>query len=333
MQPQLSKVTIENNKDLIKELLADLVINPRLKLIKWSKITHQTPNIKIGYPGQHLSSLITGVEGDRSGARGHDLRDGSEVKSCSRVDQLDKCKACKFPVARLESMCSNCESVSIKRNNDSKWLFSVRSPEEVAQLTNQLDRIVLMISDYPNFDDCDYETLRFQAFEIWPKHARGKRFVELIKNYYEKIYLEHKRKDPKSNPAPKNFWPYQYQFYMCNPIKTFSCTVKNSTTDPQITIDALVDPTIDRVNLLSELMPANILSGAEMEHLSQVATDKELDEVLLPGKTPASFRALSNTERVNSIAGVTESLRNHLPLRDTDKISVASTAYTRRDIS
>lgn len=70
MQPNISKITLENNSELIKDLLSDLVINPRLQLIKWSKITHQTPNIKIGYPGQHLSSLISGVEGNRSGARG-----------------------------------------------------------------------------------------------------------------------------------------------------------------------------------------------------------------------------------------------------------------------
>ncbi len=77
-----------------KALLQELVLQPRLKALEWSKVTKQTPNIKIGYPGQHLASLITGIEGSRTGARGDDLRDGTEVKSCSRVDQLDTCSNC-----------------------------------------------------------------------------------------------------------------------------------------------------------------------------------------------------------------------------------------------
>lgn len=332
MQPNKSKVSIVDNEKLIQELLVDLVVSPRLQLIKWSKITHQTPNIKIGYPGQHLSSLISGVEGDRSGARGHDLRDGTEVKSCSRIDQLDKCNACKSPVARLEVVCSNCGSKSIKRNNDSKWLFSVKTPEELDQLTNNIDRVILMIGDYPNFDQGDYETLRFQAFEIWPKHNRGLKFAELLTNYYNKIYLEHKRANPSSSPAPKNFWPYQYQFYMCNPIKTFECTVYNSTSEPKIEIDHFIDPNLDRSDIPSVVMPAKILNEFEMDIITNFATDDELNEVLIKGKTPEIFRNLSFSEKKNSIVGVSEKLRSYLSLRDTDKISTAKNIYSRRAI-
>ena len=70
-------------------------------MIKWSSITNQTPNLKIGYPGQHLASLITGISGTGTGARGDDIADGSEVKSCSRVDQVDKCENCKSNVMRM----------------------------------------------------------------------------------------------------------------------------------------------------------------------------------------------------------------------------------------
>ena len=61
MQPKADLVTLTNNKEQIEKLLFELVLNPRIKAIEWSKITKQTPNIKIGYPGQHLASLITGM--------------------------------------------------------------------------------------------------------------------------------------------------------------------------------------------------------------------------------------------------------------------------------
>lgn len=91
MQPDIKKITINDNRQKIVELLDGLMFAPRLRAIEWSKVTKQTPNLKIGYPGQHLASLITGMQGERTGARGNDLIDGSEVKSCSRVDQLDTC--------------------------------------------------------------------------------------------------------------------------------------------------------------------------------------------------------------------------------------------------
>src|SRR3989344_3815007 len=113
MQPNKKLITISNNLKQITQLLGELVLQPRINAIKWSVITKQTPNIKIGYPGQHLASLIAGMEGERTGARGNDLIDGSEVKSCSRIDQLDICKNCDSPVARLEEKCSNCGSADI----------------------------------------------------------------------------------------------------------------------------------------------------------------------------------------------------------------------------
>jgi MamI restriction endonuclease len=101
MKPKSEFITIGNNTAQIEVLLQELVLQPRLKALEWSKITRQTPNMKVGYPGQHLASLITGIEGSRTGARGDDLIDGTEVKSCSRVDQLDTCKNCNEKVLRI----------------------------------------------------------------------------------------------------------------------------------------------------------------------------------------------------------------------------------------
>src|SRR5579862_2669032 len=120
MQPNKALITIKDNKKKIIKMLQELVFEPRLKAIEWSRLTLQTPNMKIGYPGQHLASLITGMTGERTGARGNDIVDGSEVKSCSRIDQVDTCLECGSTVARSETKCSNCGSENIKRNNDSK---------------------------------------------------------------------------------------------------------------------------------------------------------------------------------------------------------------------
>lgn len=197
MQTELSLITINDNQNLIKELLLELVLQPRINALKWSKITHQTPNLKIGYPGQHLASLITGIKGTKTGARGDDLEDGTEVKSCSRIDQMDKCKDCQSPVARSEIICSNCASSNIERKEDSKWLFTIRNENDLKVLTEDTPRILLILADYPNFNQQDYQTLRFQAFEIWNNSNRQIKFKEIMTNYYHQIYLVNKAKNSK----------------------------------------------------------------------------------------------------------------------------------------
>jgi hypothetical protein len=331
VQPDASKVKIWNNTSQIIKMLDELMLNPRLKLIEWSKITKQTPNVKIGYPGQHLASLVTGVEGSRTGARGHDLMDGSEVKSCSRIDQLDKCRDCTAAVARLERECSECGGTSIERKNDSKWLFAIRSEAELVTLTQRVDRVLLMIGDHPNFDSGDYSTLRFQAFEIWPGSPRARHFVTLMENYYNKLYLGHKAKKPDSNPAPKNFWPYSFQFYMCNPIKTFSCTVLNSDTAPWTTIDYYVQPTEDRAQLASELMPASVLKPPELEQLADLP-DSALEGMLQDGTSVRVYRAARNTLRKEMLKPLDETTRALFALRDTEVPTPHAVAYRRRTL-
>lgn len=333
MKPNNALITLNDNIAQIVKLLDELVLQPRINAIKWSEITKQTPNIKIGYPGQHFASLITGMCGERTGARGNDLADGSEVKSCSRIDQLDKCKACGSAVARLETKCSECESTDIKRNNDSKWLFSIRSEAELDLLTKRVPRVVLIIGDYPNFEANDFTTLRFQAYEIWPTSFRQKVFSEIMQNYYEKIYLEHKRNNPSSNPAPKNFWPYQYQFYICNPIQTFSCIVKNSDKSPEITIENYIQPDIDRSTIESIIMPIEILKEDEINLIIQNTSEVLLKKHLVGFVNKEQAIGLVLRDKKALFAnGVNEELRKALPLRDTDKISIAKTSYSRRGL-
>ncbi len=333
MQPNKKFITIDNNINKIKSLLSELVLQPRLNAIKWSSITKQTPNIKIGYPGQHLASLITGMEGERTGARGNDLIDGSEVKSCSRIDQLDVCENCKSPVARLEKICSNCGSENIDRKNDSKWLFSIRNKDELNFLLHGVGRVLLVIGDYPDFESGNFEIIRFQAFEIWPENNRNYRFAEIMTNYYNKIYLAHKKKNASKNPAPKNFWPYQYQFYICNPILIFSCLVTDANSSPKIEIQHYLEPSVNRAKQESILMPASILNELEINLIFKKAPKDEVVKMIKKEclEKLRKIKKLSLEEKQEMFIGISEELRKVLPLRDTDRISVAKNKYSRRN--
>lgn len=309
MQPNTSLIRIDRNLEKIEQLLHELVLQPRINALKWSEITKQTPSIKVGYPGQHLASLITGIPGDRTGARGHDLIDGSEIKSCSRIDQLDKCSNCEAPVARSEKTCSECGSSNIERKDDSKWLFTIKSENDLRVITEEVERVLLIIADYPNFNEQDYDTLRFQSFEIWTKSQRHVIFKEILTNYYQNIYLNHKEKNLNKTPAPYNFWPYKYQFYLCNPILTFSCVVHNANLIPKICIQHYIEPHIDRSSIPSILMPLKILEKAEQIMLVQNA----------------------NLPSINSLPkDVDEKLRAYLPLRVTREIKSSGKEYKRR---
>jgi len=305
MQPDVTKVTIGDNLSKIKSFLSEVILAPRVRMMKWSKTTNQTPNLKIGYPGQHLASLITGIPGTATGARGEDIADGTEVKSCSRVDQVDKCLSCKNNVMRSQSTCPSCGSTRIKRNNDSKWLIAIRNEKELNLYLKEIPRMFFLISDYPNFASSDFTTLRFASFEIWNQSSRAKNFRKLLEDYYNNIYLEHINKDPKKTPAPKNFWPYSYQFYLCNPIKTFECIIRNADENPKIEITHYTDPKADRSTLNSEPLPCGLLSGEE--------------KTLLRSKgVPFSDGG-----------SLDEEIKNILPLRDTSEAKPQSSSYHR----
>jgi len=333
---QKELITILDNEEKIKALLSDLVLMPRIKALEWSRLTKQTPNMKIGYPGQHLASVITGIEGSRTGARGDDLRDGTEVKSCSRVDQLDTCKSCNEKVLRIENICPACGSSNIKRMDDSKWLFSIKSELELKLLTETVKRVFLTIADYPNFEDGDFSTIRFQAFEIWNDNDRHKYFKTIMSNYYHKIFLEHIKLNPNKTPAPKNFWPFSYQFYLCNPVKVFSCIIKNANTEPEIIIESLISPDYDRSLLEAEKMPTSLLSLEELQSLVKNIPEAKLKSQISEGCSTKELEVICNGKKINKkelykvLPFIDEETRGYLELRNTDKISEAKTVYTRR---
>lgn len=329
MIPDKNKIQINTNEELIKQFISEIIIQPRTTLRKWSEITHQTPAIKLGYVGQHLASLITGVKGTASGARGDDLEDHSEVKSCNKVDQSDKCQSCGKRVLRYEEECPYCHSTNIKRNNDSKWLFSVRDDNELRQYL-QMDRIVLLLMDYPNFENNDFNDMRISAFEIYPKEERMKNFRSLIENHYYNIYLPKRNDNVKTNPM--NLYPLQFQFYMCNPVQVFECIVSNINSASQATINVtkFVSPTQERgENISSPNMPSNLLEVTEWEQLLDRADyDTEIRPLLTQEKSKTEFLRLSKKDKCSVFPQIPETLRKYIDMREI--VSVRQTnRYSR----
>ena len=320
MQPEQRLITITDNKNKIISFLKDLIIKPRVDIHKWAQISKQTPTLKIGYIGQHLASLILGMEGGRTGARGHDIVDGTEVKSCTKVDQADKCKDCDGRVMRSETECHHCGSTRIARKDDSKWLFSIRTDDELNQLTTGISRIFLLISDYPKFSVGDFSSIRFEAFEIYPNSPRMAVFNSLLTDYYRNNYRP--KADANQTTAPMNLHPYKLQFYLCNPIKVFSCII-NQIDSPTPTIDILhyVEPKTDRSTLLSENMPISILSKAEVVKFIENAPFNEVVLPLLADKNLQKDEILNLIRRTsigwsNNIPFIDEKGRNHLTQRN-----------------
>lgn len=329
MVPNKEYIVIDKNIELVRDFIDQVIVSPKKMLKDWSKITNQTPAIKLGYVGQHLASLITGVQGTGSGARGDDLADGSEVKSCNKVDQADKCRNCGHRVLRYETVCSNCGSTDIERKDDSKWLFSVRDEHELQQYL-EMNRIVLILMDYPKFAIGDFSDIRILCFEIYPKEPRMKVFSDLIKNHYYNIYLKKVKANMKTNPM--NFHPWSFQFYKCNPIKTFECIIENIDTNPIIKIDknGYVSPGQARDERISTIpMPSSIIREEEWkEMINKASFKKDIAPLLNQKMTKAEFAGLKKKEREKALPFITEKLRGYISLRDITSIT-QTTHYQR----
>lgn len=323
MQPKIEHITIKDNEVHIKNFIQEIIVQPRATMRKWAGITRQTPAMKLGYIGQHLVSLVTGVPGTSSGARGDDLSDGSEVKSCNKIDQVDKCRNCGARVMRHETQCPACKSNDIDRRDDSKWLFLVRSNEELEQYKN-MDRVVLLLMDYPKFNESDFQDIRISIFELYPKEAQCSVFVKLLDNYYQNIYMS--KMDDRAKPNPMNFHPFGFQFYKSNPVKIFECTIKNvDSVQPNISIDTYIQPDIDRSLLTPLLMPSAILNRKEWQILCKNPNFMQkygLNE---------HFEDQEEKKKIEIVPFLDQQDRDLLPLRDIVSIR-QTTTYHRSSV-
>lgn len=318
MKPKTELITIGDNLTLIKKFVTQIIVNPRQDLRRWSEITNQTPAAKIGYIGQHLASLITGVKGTRSGARGNDLADGSEVKSCNKVDQVDKCKDCGSRVSRFENVCPNCGGTNIDRKDDSKWLIGVRNEHELNQYLN-MDRIVFILLDYPEFSEGDFSSIRITAFEIYPKETRCKCFRQLVENHYYNIFLPKQRANKNTNPM--DFHPWSFQFFKCNPVQIFECFVKDVDVNPRVLINQskYVRPLVDRSTIASVQMPTWLLRPKEWKELLEHSNFKiEIAPFLTEdykGISRYGFGKLDNIEKQKALPFLNQKQRGKISLR------------------
>lgn len=309
--------------ELIKAFITEVIIQPKQVLRRWSEITHQTPAFKIGYVGQHLASLITGVPGTGTGARGDDLADHTEVKSCNRVDQAGKCRNCGGRVMHYENQCSKCGSDDIERKNDSHWLFSVRSEQELRQYV-EMDRVLLLLFDYPHFDDGDFSDMRIMAFEIYPNQPEGETFRSLVTNHYWNIYLPKTRNNDKANPM--NLHPFQIQFYKCHPHLTFSCLIKNVDSNPQIQDVFYVAPGIARGDALD--MPSDRLKNSEWSTLVETYGFERLAPYLVEPCTKEAFLKKTVKEKARLLPLIKPEMLDCVPLREIVSVT-QGTRYHR----
>ncbi|MBS3099262.1 MamI family restriction endonuclease [Candidatus Pacearchaeota archaeon] len=239
---------LKTSKELIKECINDLYIDPRNSMRKWSKITNQTALGKFAYPSQHLSSLITGIKGVGTSARGDDLSDGSEVKSCSRADQLSECKECGAKVLVWQEKCPACNSDKINIKTDSHWIFLIRSKDELDLLLNKIPRIILILFDKKSENS---EDIRLRA---WSVNPREKHVQEFFKDYFFNNY------EKKSNPAPCNLHPLQYDFYMMKPKIIFNAEINIKDKETNILFWNLKKPK-------NEEMPIHLLKKEQLVSL------------------------------------------------------------------
>lgn len=208
--------SVESSEQLIKDLYLDL----RDKIRSWAAVTQQTAQARMGYIGQHLTSIVTGYQGSRSGARGKDLiisdTEYGEIKTCYRVDQLGKCNNCQHTVASIEKSCPSCNSPNIKRNDDSKWLISIRNEEEFKELvTPKFYYLVLF-----DFVDIASPTNTDIQASIWQVDPKRPGFAFCMLDYYFNIRAKSKSK------APFNLWPYQFKFDIMYPTLIYRSVIK-----------------------------------------------------------------------------------------------------------
>ena len=192
-------------------LIYDLYVELRRKTIAWSKLTHQTPQARMGYIGQHLVSVVTGFPGGKSGARGHDLvvPDGyAEIKTCNRIDQLGACLKCGSPASALETKCSMCGSTALQRKSDSKWLLSIKTDQDFDQVLDPIN-YYLVLFEFADIDDPDNDDLMSY---IWQVNPRVPGFAYCVVDY--KFNIQAKSK----SGAPFDLWPWQPKFYLMRPM-------------------------------------------------------------------------------------------------------------------
>jgi len=253
---------LETSEKLIKDCIKDLFLTPKALIDKWSKITNQTAQVRIAYPGQHLASVITGIKGKGTAARGDDLSDGSENKTCSRVDQLSECNNCGAKVLIWQEECPLCKSKDFNIKTDSHWIFPITTEDELNLLLGKVPRIILLLFDKV---DAKINVVRLRTWIIEPQDEYVKQFFS---DYYYNNYLK-KTKEGKK-PAPCNLHPLKFDFFMMVPKLIFNADIDFDKKSVEIKHWNVKNPQ-------PEKMPIEILKKNEIEEIFKDEISKGVD--------------------------------------------------------
>lgn len=231
----LTAMSAAERKQTSEELIKDLFVDLCSKVNKWAALTQQTSQARMGYIGQHLTSIVTGLPGSKTGARGDDLvhQDGkhSEIKTCYRVDQLGECKKCHTKVAIQDYQCPFCGSDDLIRKDDSKWLLGIPATDFAEKEFNDLFKNVNFYLVLFEFEDLNKpENIIISIWSVDPCH-RG--FSYCMLDYYKNIWTKSK------SHAPFNLWPYSLKFELMSPTLIYRSMI-----DIQGNINTLLFPEI-----------------------------------------------------------------------------------------
>lgn len=239
---------------LIKELYLDL----RTVIHRWSQLTHQTAQARMGYVGQHLVSVVTGLPGGKTGARGSDLIETSggysEIKTCYRVDQLGRCPICQAAVSPIESSCPQCGSTNITRKDDSKWLISIRNEHEFADICNPVSYYFALF-EYESSNSTD--DILATIYHVDPKEPG---FSLCMVDYFLQI-----RSKSKSQ-APLNIWPHQLKFCLMGPTRIYQARISSDNTVETLQFPGDNPPVSQFPDSLAMFVRSTILTPAALTH-------------------------------------------------------------------
>lgn len=284
-----------------EQLIRDLYITLRANLMKWSQVTHQTPQGRMGYIGQHLTSIVTGYPGSYTGARGKDIvmpgNKFGEIKTCYRVDQLGNCQNCGHNVASIEKACPSCKSTDIKRNDDSKWLITLQSEDELVEaLVPEVYYLVLF--EFADINDALNNDIEAK---IWSVSPRASGFSLCLIDYYYNIKLKSK------SGAPFNLWPHQLKFYLMCPELVYHATIGGNDTITTRIFPGRDESKVTPLPSLLEFSRANNLDLAVLQALASKYGVKKSDEkraLCIAIEQVRSQQRIRNSDLCNAIAKI-----------------------------
>ena len=296
-----------------EKLIFDLYVDLRKRINKWAAITNQTAQARMGYVGQHLTSVVTGFPGGKSGARGHDLilpnNDYAEIKTCYRIDQLGRCDSCKARIASIEQICPECGSSDIRRNDDSKWLIGIRHDEEFSQILEPKAYYLVL------FDFVDFQTPDDVRASIWEVDPKLPGFAYCMVDY--RLNIQSK----STSRAPFNLWPFQLKFCLMRPELIYRSTISIASEsinteifpgrdlpqlhglEPLDTYSRSQNLTIDKIKLLAKLLDFS-------EELPQMTKRNSLGFI----QEYINNRGIATTEVADKVATALylEDIRTHI---------------------